>query len=689
MMIRNAHTHVLAIALAVVALPMASRFMSPLSAARGVTASDGQSPDPCKACDRWQKELQQRTEALDRAQADLDAKDHALATLEDERSGLQRQLANALIDAPGRATAIESQIKNVDAAANDASRAIQKLRDLDLPDLRAAINEAENHLNSCKASCARPLRDGFDTIEAKQALCPECISAESGCNQVRVDQLDRQYAELSAQFDKRSAEPLPPEMPDRGNEAASRERMRDEMSRLMQERNRAAADASLACQKLAECNRQRCTARETTSTTSVPATQSGLSSPLDPPASLDAISPGPPVVPPFVPPSVAPRADVPENTSNRDPGYLVRLPETRFSNASPPSPIVPETFWQDCLGNDSCPPVTSDPFIPGFTPPGFSLPDDYVNLGDAGAWTTSIRIEIEIRVQAKVFDVVDPGLFPSLAQPAGFNGPPGPASPFFLSIPPAEQPRIREWFDPFGLLAQTVTGHVQRWRGSMGPRPLLTTRDLDVLDRVSNAQGAGLPKGVHVLLTDRGGSTGRTLTMQVLNLTGKPVRLLSKPFAVEPIKQQAQSQVTQAFTKLSSAAPVKLNLSAYCVEFLKAPPGANQLLRLAPSEVQQKYEPMSKVLQSGYRVAKAGALHPDSNPSAYADSIKQWSLWTVEQNFNEKRFTEAFIAHTKKNVEAAGQNWPPQAEQQIRQVAPNRWRDIALILRGAGVAVPQ
>ena len=39
-------------------------------------------------------------------------------------------------------------------------------------------------------------------------------------------------------------------------------------------------------------------------------------------------------------------------------------------------------------------------------------------------------------------------------------------------------------------------------------------------------------KGVHVLLTDRGGSTGRTLAMQVLNLTGKPVRLASMPFAI-------------------------------------------------------------------------------------------------------------------------------------------------------------
>ena len=61
----------------------------------------------------------------------------------------------------------------------------------------------------------------------------------------------------------------------------------------------------------------------------------------------------------------------------------------------------------------------------------------------------------------------------------------------------------------------------------------------------------------------------------------------------------------------------------------------------------------------------------------------------MEQNFNERRFTDAFIAHTKKNVEAAGQKWPAAAEDQIRNAAPNRWRDIVTILRGAQVQVPK
>ena len=177
--------------------------------------------------------------------------------------------------------------------------------------------------------------------------------------------------------------------------------------------------------------------------------------------------------------------------------------------------------------------------------------------------------------------------------------------------------------------------------------------------------------------------------MQALNFTGRPITLSRLPFAVEPIKQQAQQRVQQAFTRLARAAAAKLELNAYCVEFLKLPPRPNTLLRVAPRAVQQKYASMSKVLQSAYRVEQAGLLRPDSNPAAYADAIKQWAVWSVEQNLNESRFTQAFLGHTKKNVEAAGQQWPKDGDAMIRKVSPNRWRDIVQVLRGAGVPLPQ
>lgn len=358
--------------------------------------------------------------------------------------------------------------------------------------------------------------------------------------------------------------------------------------------------------------------------------------------------------------------------------------------------------WKACSADGSCEPIDRDCGVPGTctaegnpcaltgtcpeTDPGVAGGACYANgscndyFSNPQSWGESVRVDIEVRIQLKATDVLDP------ADYAGLNA--TAASPSIV-IPAFEQKDVRSWFNPLGLLARRLGDQIDRWRASMGPRPLLRPRDLEAVSAYSSGEQLGLPRGVHLLLTDRGGSTGKTLGLQILNLTGRPVRLAAKPLVVEPVRQQAQQQIQQAFNRLAKAAPVRLDLAAYCLEFLKAPPGANQILRLAPQAVQQKYASMSKVLRSAYRVQKAGLLNPDSSPAAYTDSIKQWALWAVEQRLNEKSFTEAFIGHTKKNVEAAGQQFPRQAEDMIRKVSPNRWRDIARILQGAGLPVPR
>ena len=321
--------------------------------------------------------------------------------------------------------------------------------------------------------------------------------------------------------------------------------------------------------------------------------------------------------------------------------------------------------WNACTVTNSCTPIDADCGVPGNCSSSSSdLPN--FKLDDPSTWSSSANADVEQRIQIKFGDVF-----------------------VEVVIRPVQPAKVGSWFNPLGLLARRLVDNVERWRGSAGPRPLINPRDLMEVEKYSSGQSIGLPKGVHVLLTDRGGSTGKTLAMQVLNLTGQPVRLASMPFAIEPIKQQAQQRVQQAFNRLAQAAPVNLDLAGYCVEFLKLPPAANQIFRLAPAAVQKKYEAMSKVLRSAYRVQHAALLKPDSNPAAYTDSIKQWALWAVEQKFNESRFTDAFIGHTKKNVEAAGQQWPRQAEDMIRKASPNRWRDIVKIIAGAGLPVPQ
>ncbi|TPW09652.1 MAG: hypothetical protein FD127_4072, partial [Acidimicrobiaceae bacterium] len=338
--------------------------------------------------------------------------------------------------------------------------------------------------------------------------------------------------------------------------------------------------------------------------------------------------------------------------------------------------------WKACSESGTCTPVETDCGLPGACDPPCLSDGTCVDVTNEVAWTCD-DCDADPGFQVKQVDLIDPRAFAGFVNPSSLNATP------LLVIPPIPQQDVRTWFNPLGLLARTLVESLQRWRGSIGPAPLINLRDLRAIEPFSRGQAAGLPKGVHLLLVDAGGSTGKTLSLQILNLSGKAVRLKSLPFSVEPIKQQAQQRVQQAFNRLAKAAPVRLDLSAYCVELLKAPPRPGTILRLAPPAVQQKFAPMSKVLQSAYRVQHSGLLRPDSNPAAYTDSIKQWAVWSVEQKFNQTRFTDAFVTHTKKNVESAGQQWTRQAEEVTRKVSPNRWQDIVKVLAGAGMQVSQ
>jgi predicted nucleic acid-binding Zn-ribbon protein len=344
--------------------------------------------------------------------------------------------------------------------------------------------------------------------------------------------------------------------------------------------------------------------------------------------------------------------------------------------------------WAACSATNSCAPIDQDCGVPGtcvFRQPTQVGSTALINMANApGLFQTTTNIRVNDAIQNKFMDALDwhPQDWP---QPGSTNA----SADYGFPIPPADQPQARSWLNPLGLLARRIVDNIEHWRGSFSHRPLIESPDLHLVENSLGSQSAGLAKGLHVLLTDRGGSTGKTLTMQVLNLTGQPVRLGAMPFAIEPLRQEAAKQVQQAFGRLSRSAPARFDVAAYCVDFLKLPPQANTVFRLAPASIQKKYEAMSKVLRSAYRVQQAGLLRPDSNPAAYTDSIKQWAVWAVEQRFNESRFTEAFIGHTKKNVEAAGQQWPKQAEEMIRKAAPNRWRDIGKVLAGAGLPVPQ
>ncbi len=348
------------------------------------------------------------------------------------------------------------------------------------------------------------------------------------------------------------------------------------------------------------------------------------------------------------------------------------------ANEAPPTVTAP-TPLIDSPRTSPAPivPIDEDCSVPGTCRTAGGPPE--INLVDPGPWGKTITIKIVIKLQKKVAELLDnTGGETTVRRSAGG-----------IVVPPIANPDPRSWFNPLGLLARSAREQIDRWNGSVGPRPFLTARDRSVIARYSGGQATGGDGGVHVLLTDRGGSTGKTLALQVLNLSGQTVKLSARPFAIEPIEAAAMKEAQEAFAKLSKVAPTNVDVSGYCIEMLKAPPTVNTIYRLAPRDVQQAIEPMSRVLRSAFRITRDGLLHPDSNVAAYGDSIKQWAIWAVEQKFDERGFTDAFIAHTKKNVEGAGQKWSKASEDTIRQISPNRWRDIAQILRGAGLNAPQ
>jgi hypothetical protein len=49
------------------------------------------------------------------------------------------------------------------------------------------------------------------------------------------------------------------------------------------------------------------------------------------------------------------------------------------------------------------------------------------------------------------------------------------------------------------------------------------------------------------------------------------------------------------------------------------------ILGYSPRALQDQYRALRAVLRAGRELAAAGRLHPDSEPSAYATSIRQWA----------------------------------------------------------------
>lgn len=191
---------------------------------------------------------------------------------------------------------------------------------------------------------------------------------------------------------------------------------------------------------------------------------------------------------------------------------------------------------------------------------------------------------------------------------------------------------------------------------------------------------------IRIVMTSLGTSTGEAFEIQVINDGPEPVRL-SGSLVLQPIAKEAQAAVQRQLQRALPRGAMTARLNAYCLEFLRQPPGPGALFRIAPPGMQKQFGAMRGVLDASRRLRDAGVLQPDSEPKAYFHAIRQWAIWTKAQQFTRDGFARAFVDHTRKNIQAAGRPWSQQLEQALRGVVPGRWRDITRVLAEVDAAV--
>jgi hypothetical protein len=183
-----------------------------------------------------------------------------------------------------------------------------------------------------------------------------------------------------------------------------------------------------------------------------------------------------------------------------------------------------------------------------------------------------------------------------------------------------------------------------------------------------------------VSVVANGKSSGEAFELQVADPTGKVKRArMPEGTVLEPMKRGSAQQAPAR----GGGNTLKQQLTAYCLEFAKLPPETGMLFRLADPATQEKFKPLRSVLKAGRELAASGQLHPDSNPKAYVDSIRQYAVWTKLGNWDQQKFTGMFVERTRKNAEALHVKWTPEMENALRAAAPGRWRDISQVLEQA------
>lgn len=195
-----------------------------------------------------------------------------------------------------------------------------------------------------------------------------------------------------------------------------------------------------------------------------------------------------------------------------------------------------------------------------------------------------------------------------------------------------------------------------------------------------------LPGRTVVYFRSRGTSTGEAFEAWVVGVDGPPESVAIEGAALEPVRltDEQRAALEAEIARLEARGLEPSSAEGYCFEMGDAVPGEGTFYRIAPAPKQARYAPLAAVMSAGRRVADAGGLHPDSDPTDYYHAIVQWAIWTRAEGFDRSDYEEAFVEHTRKNVEAAGQAWTPEIEAAVRSLVPDRWADIQAVLEEAG-----
>lgn len=201
----------------------------------------------------------------------------------------------------------------------------------------------------------------------------------------------------------------------------------------------------------------------------------------------------------------------------------------------------------------------------------------------------------------------------------------------------------------------------------------------------SVAQGASAAPPVRTVITSLGVSSGRAFTVQAANSGDTPVNGAAMGLVVEALERESGRTVQEDFEKDASGNDVRqLPADGYCLEYLREPPEEGTVFRVAPGEVQKRFEPARRILAATQQLQELGLLTPDSDPLQYLHSIRQWAIWSQEQGFmDELSFGKAFLERTQKNFAAADRPWTDEIANIVRGLVPNRWKDVSAVLQKA------